>query len=675
MMGITMDEKQFIRDFKVFQQGAIDVFLGAGASFSSGIPTGSYLTWYFKREIYCSENCISQERFKDLQSESSRTILQEYFNNQTGYPALGDPQEYSFYFEKCYSTWSARKDFIDSLVSKKSPAIGYLCLASLLVDSKVDNIWTTNFDELTETAIHSVDSLFPINVLSSANKSSFSNINPTYCCLYKLHGDYRYDRLLNTSDELKTLEKEIENQFYNKLQNKGLLVIGYSGSDDSVMGTFEKYILDGKFLSKGLYWTTIKGNPVSDRVKNLIARLNSQGKHSSIIEIESFDSFLLNIYYAIGNRLDIIDKQISFREKRKKLIFNLKKPNYFIKLNSFEVRNCPNCNVFETDIKDWVTLKKYRDDLIAALFNGHIYCFASAEQIIKKFGEHVKSEIVSQEIPQSIVNRINSIYTGMLYELIGKALNEAGLTQYGRSKFYEASSVVREKEYMVYNAIEMSLDVIDGKYYLNISPTFHITNLNGCELDKLTYQKQLNSKSNIYNKQYNEILGYWQKKLITKGKLIFEYNSFSVEFCVPAVSCGGVNRNPQWPTVDVFCADEPAMVFSNNNKKFNSINQLKGLIKYGPIDCSFAQSNITRSPIKLGIISPDKVIDSVLAHLNALNLRQANDGKDSFCQTTKDLQIYIKEVCRYQIKMIKVCAQSITKKKCILIQHSNLLNL
>lgn len=33
MMGITMDEKQFIRDFKVFQQGAIDIFLGAGASF------------------------------------------------------------------------------------------------------------------------------------------------------------------------------------------------------------------------------------------------------------------------------------------------------------------------------------------------------------------------------------------------------------------------------------------------------------------------------------------------------------------------------------------------------------------------------------------------------------------------------------------------------------------
>ena len=625
-----MDEKQFIRNFKAANQGSMDIFLGAGASFSSGIPTASYLTWYFKREIYCTENNISQERFRDLQSESNRVLLQKYFDSQVGCPALGDPQEYSYYFEKCYSTWSARKDFINSKVAGRAPAIGYLCLANLIIDSKVDNVWTTNFDELTETAVRYVDSLFPINVLSSANKSSFSNLNPNYCCVYKLHGDYKYDKLQNTSNELKNLEKEIENQFYAKLQNKGLLVIGYSGSDESIMSVFEKYISDTNFLSKGLYWTTLKGQPVSDRVRNLITELNSKGKNSAVIEIESFDAFLLNIYYALGNRIDIIDKQISYREKRKKLQFNLNRVSNFIKLNSFEAKSCPKCNVFETDIKDWTTLKQYREELIVALFNGHIYSFAPIEQIISKFDGHIKSDIINQEIPQAILYRNDSIYTGMLYELIAKVLEKNGFIKYGRSKFYEASSAIQEKEYMVYNAIDLFLEFIDGKYYLNVSPTFHLTKLNGSELDRFTYQRQINYKSNIYNKQYNELLSNWQKKLITKGKLTFEHDGFSIEFCVPAVSCGGINRNPEWPTVDVFCAHEPAMVFSNNNKNFNSINQLKGLIKYGPIDCSFSQSNIVRSPIKLGIISPDKAIDSVLAHLNALNLRQANDGKDSF---------------------------------------------
>lgn len=39
-MNYTMDEKQFIRNFKAFSNGTIDVFLGSGASFSSGIATG-----------------------------------------------------------------------------------------------------------------------------------------------------------------------------------------------------------------------------------------------------------------------------------------------------------------------------------------------------------------------------------------------------------------------------------------------------------------------------------------------------------------------------------------------------------------------------------------------------------------------------------------------------------
>ena len=46
-----MDQKQFIRHYKVLANGTIDFFLGAGASISSGVPTGGDLVWYFKREL------------------------------------------------------------------------------------------------------------------------------------------------------------------------------------------------------------------------------------------------------------------------------------------------------------------------------------------------------------------------------------------------------------------------------------------------------------------------------------------------------------------------------------------------------------------------------------------------------------------------------------------------
>lgn len=82
-----MDEKQFIRNFRAIGNGVIDVFLGAGASLSSGIATGNDFVWYFKREIYCAENEVNKEKFKDLKSEKNRSILQKYFDAQTGYPS------------------------------------------------------------------------------------------------------------------------------------------------------------------------------------------------------------------------------------------------------------------------------------------------------------------------------------------------------------------------------------------------------------------------------------------------------------------------------------------------------------------------------------------------------------------------------------------------------------
>lgn len=625
-----MDEQQFIRNFKAFSNGIIDVFLGSGASFSSGIATGGVLVWYFKREIYCTENGISQEKFKDLNSETNKRIIQEYFDSQKGYPKQGSSEEYSFYFEKCFSSREARKNFIDSQVVRKTPSIGYLSLASLVVDSKVDNVWTTNFDELMEIAIHQIDETYPFNLCSSANQSALPDLNPSYSCVFKLHGDYRYDKLQNTSEELRGLEDKIEQEFISKLSGKGLLVIGYSGSDESIMGTLERHLEDSQFLSKGLFWTTIKGRSVSNRVAKLIDKLNRQGRNSSIIEIESFDSFMLNVYYALGNRIDIIDKRISLREQKGKLLFNLKESKNFIKLNAFKANEHPLCNVFETDIKDWATLKQYRGDLIASLFNGCVYSFATAEQLKEKFKEHIKSEIILQEVAPHILYKNDSIYTGMLYDLIGRVLEQGGLAKYKKAKFYDLSSAVKEDGFIYYEAIDICLEFIDDKYYLNICPTTHITNLNGLVPDKFTYQKQINYKSNIYNKQYDEKLKKWQKRLLTNKELSFEYNGFSIKFNVPAVSCGGVKRESYWDRFDAFNIDEPFMVFSNDDGSRRSINQLKGLLKYGPIDQSFSRGVSNRLPIKLGIIVPDKAVDTLLLHLNLMNSKVQNNSKDKF---------------------------------------------
>lgn len=624
-----MDQKQFIRNYKVLPKGTIDFFLGAGASISSGIPTGGDLVWYFKRELYCTENGISQDRFRDLKSESNRLIIQNYFDSQTDTPERGNPKEYSFYFEKCYNSWFARKSFIDSLVERRNPAIGYLCLANLIINSRISNLWTTNFDQLLETAISNLDPSFPFNLCSSANAKSFDNLNARYSCIYKLHGDYRYDKLQNTNKELKELEQEIHDQFYTKLCQKGLLVIGYSGSDESIMSFFEGHVADEAFLKEGLYWATLKGYPVSDRVADLISNLNKNGKQASIIEIDNFDEFLLNFYYAIGESQETIDKNISSLSSNVKLQFGTTPKKEFIKLNGFKSKTYPQCNVFDTDIKNWKSLRECGSFFPVALFKGKVYCFATADQIKAVFNGHIMSDIVSVDVPEYILLRNESIYTGMLYELIGDALKNKGLTKYRKTKFYDKNTVTEENGVLVYEAIEICLYYLNKAFYLNLIPTFHFTKKNGDPLDKLEYQKRVNYKANIYNKPYDAMLKKWQAKLISNGRMLFTYNNYSIEFATPASSCGGMNQNPNWVKFDAYRLDEPTLSFSTQNTN-TAINQLKGLAQYGPIDVSFSAKAINRSQIKLCVLSPDNCVEKILSHLNNLNCKIPSNGKDSF---------------------------------------------
>ena len=287
---ITKD--QLIRSISVMSPGEIDFFLGAGASINSGIPSGGDLVWYFKRLIYCNENRVSVEKYKDLYLPSTRDMLQDYFDKKGTYPPQNDPKEYSYYFQECYPIAISRQRFIDEQVAYKNPSLGYLCLAELISKNKIKNIWTTNFDSLVETATNIIDPQKDMLVCSSANSTSIPNFNPQHPCICKLHGDFRYDTLQNTDEELQALEKAIYEYWKQSMMGRGLVVVGYSGNDNSIMNFIEDNIDDPAFLSKGLYWTVIRDGNVSQRVENLILKAREKGKIAEIVETDGFDDLL-----------------------------------------------------------------------------------------------------------------------------------------------------------------------------------------------------------------------------------------------------------------------------------------------------------------------------------------------------------------------------------------------
>ena len=112
-----IDQATLIRYLSVLDNGEIDFFLGSGASAQAGIPTGGTMIWDFKRELYCSENGTSKDLFRDLNANTTRKILQDYFDAQDGHPSLWAPDEYAHYFELCHPTAIARERYIQSKVN------------------------------------------------------------------------------------------------------------------------------------------------------------------------------------------------------------------------------------------------------------------------------------------------------------------------------------------------------------------------------------------------------------------------------------------------------------------------------------------------------------------------------------------------------------------------------
>ena len=620
----TINQATLIRYLSVMNNGEIDFFLGSGASAQAGIPTGGTMIWDFKRELHCTENNISKDLFKDLNAEITCKTLQTYFDAQGSHPALNAPEEYAHYFELCHPTAIARERYIQSKVNNILPSIGHLCLGDLFIKKKVVNVWTTNFDELVEAGIKTLAPHHSFNVYSSVNKSAAPS--NAFSSVIKLHGDYRYDHIKNTSNELQNIETSMQKAFSESLVNKGLVTIGYSGSDESIMSIFEAEITNPDFLRYGLIWAIPESTQLSVRLSTLMEKACQANENSGIVRIQGFDEFMHSIYAAQTNKNDIIENLWKdYAHRKLPISFQTAPTTNFIKLNAFESVSFPLCMVFDTDISSWKQLREVIGDsgIIAALYARRVYCFDETDEINRIFDSHVKSPIEQERVSNRILYHTDSIYIGMIYSLIKKALiSEFGMIEFRRNKYYDPKASRRDNNLhcLIYEAIEIALSVYKGKIYLNIVPTAFVTDYDGNVFERFDNQKKVNSvMSKVFNRQYNERLKAWNSTFSKNRPFSFSYKSFTLSFNRVPVSSGGVTCVQSWPTKTCYRFSEPEMQFSVTDISKRSTNQLKGITKYAPLDCSYYTQRTHRPPIELAIISPQEQLRKLLNHLAKLN--------------------------------------------------------
>lgn len=278
--------------------GQIAWLIGAGASAAAGIPTGQDMIMDFKARMYCAQVGIAR-REVDAGDPLWLERISSYFDSSHGLPALGDPAEYAAAFELAYPEPSDRRAYIDEAVRRGSPSFGHRVLAAIIANRQVPAIFTTNFDSLIENSAISADGLLPANAraylavadLNRADIAERCMRESTWPLLVKLHGDFQSVHLKNIASELAGQDERLREAVVNVCQRFGLLVLGYSGRDASVMESLADAAGHKGAYPAGLFWCVRPGQALLPAVTDVLARADDAGISVRVVEAENFDEF------------------------------------------------------------------------------------------------------------------------------------------------------------------------------------------------------------------------------------------------------------------------------------------------------------------------------------------------------------------------------------------------
>src|SRR5262245_3112853 len=281
-----------IRSIGARRSAPLALFLGAGASRSSGIPSAQMCTWEWKRQIFLTNNPGLEEQFAELSLDGVRDRIQRWLDRQGCYPKENAPEEYGFYIKQCFPIPDDRRAYFAELVREARPHIGYRLLSHLAEADLIRSVWSPNFDNLVARAAANFR-LTPIEAATDTqNRTSRAAKKGELLCV-SLHGDYRYDQLTITPDELQQQEAALRAALVAELKGTSLVVSGYSGRDQSLMDALrDAYSAPGSGI---LYWCGFSDGDMPAFVAELIAHARSQGRQAYYVPTFGFDDLMTRL--------------------------------------------------------------------------------------------------------------------------------------------------------------------------------------------------------------------------------------------------------------------------------------------------------------------------------------------------------------------------------------------
>lgn len=261
--------------------------------------------------------------------------VEEFFSSPNAPDWYEESNAYSALFENRYDLQRHRRIFVEHEVSGKTPSIGYAYLVKLIEQGFFNTVFTTNFDDLLNEAFYRFSKNRPI---VCAHDSSISGISVTSTRpkIIKLHGDYLFDDIKTTLRETESLEMNMKMKFQEFAKDFGLIVVGYSGNDRSIMDILTYLLQHEDYFKNGIYWCIRKGErSISAELKKLLWR-----DRVFFVEIDGFDELFAEINHKLNHGALPVDDAFLSRAHQETIIKVLTENNRLCLENKFLAEDC-----------------------------------------------------------------------------------------------------------------------------------------------------------------------------------------------------------------------------------------------------------------------------------------------------------------------------------------------
>jgi Tfp pilus assembly protein PilF len=257
--------------------------LGAGASISSGIPTGAGLAKEWLNRLHI-EAYGQKPKLEEWATEENLGIKGFKYSDLGSF--------YSQLYEKRFADDPVGGfAFLEQAMAGKRPSVGYAILAYFLAKTQHKVVITTNFDNLVADAVSIYTDTFPL-VLGDPSLAQYASVDVMRPMIAKIHGALGF-AMRNSSDETGRLASEWEEPLKEIFAKYTPIVIGYDGNDGGLMGLLQA-MPEGSI--KTIFWCKRWDQPTArglcDATKPKICDLLHKHK-GCIVPILGFDEMMV----------------------------------------------------------------------------------------------------------------------------------------------------------------------------------------------------------------------------------------------------------------------------------------------------------------------------------------------------------------------------------------------